>query len=246
MKNYLLIIQYDGTAYNGWQRQKNTANTIQKEIENTLSGLLQEDIEIHGSGRTDRGVHAKGQTANFKSREILDLQQFLKDFNYKLPSDIKVVKISEVDINFHSRLSAVSKKYSYHICYSERPSVFRRKYVYQCEKKPNIEMMQKAVSCLLGVHDFRGLSSEKNLDKSCIRDLYDIIITEDKGELILCFHGSGFLYNMVRIITGTLLEIGTDRLTIEDLNRTLLTGKREYAGGMLPPNGLFLEQVYYD
>jgi tRNA pseudouridine38-40 synthase len=245
MRNYMLIIQYDGTGYNGWQKQKNTTNTIQASIEQSLYILLQEEVEIHGSGRTDRGVHAKGQTANFKSKEICDLQEFLKELNGILPEDIKVIKIEEVDTNFHSRLSAVSKKYSYHVCYSDKPSVFRRKYVYLCDKNLNIKLMQEASKYLKGTHDFRGFSSEKNLGKSCIRNIYEITITEDKGELILNFFGSGFLYNMVRIMTGTLLEIGLGTLTIEDLNKALLTGKREYAGGMVPSNGLFLEQVFY-
>lgn len=246
MKNYMLTIQYDGLAYNGWQKQRNTRDTIQGLIEDKLSNLLDEKIEIHGSGRTDAGVHAIGQTANFKSEVDIHLEEFRTKLNQELPADIKIMKVTEVDMRFHSRLSAVSKKYSYHIYCGDRPSVFRRKYGYQCNKRLDIVRMREAAKCLIGTHDFRGFSSEKNLEKSCIREIYDITITKNKEELILCFHGNGFLYNMVRIMAGTLLEIGTGELTIDDLEQALISTKREYAGSMLPSNGLFLESVFYD
>lgn len=245
MKNYFITIQYDGSAYRGWQRQKNTTNTIQSVIEDTLSRLLQENIEIHGSGRTDRGVHAYKQTANFKCRKISDMVEFRSKLNANLPSDIKVNCISEVDMKFHSRLSAVAKKYSYHIYCGERPSVFQRKYVYHYEKELDIEKMKEAANYLVGTHDFRGFSTEKNPEKSCIRSLYEVTIEENHKEIVICFLGSGFLYNMVRIMTGTLLLIGIGEYTIQDLDKALKTGKREFSGGIVPANGLFLEEVFY-
>ncbi|MFA9379044.1 MAG: tRNA pseudouridine(38-40) synthase TruA [Lachnotalea sp.] len=246
MKNYLMIIQYDGTSYNGWQKQGNTVNTIQETVEKTLSNLLQEDIEIHGSGRTDAGAHALRQTANFKCSSIIDRDVFLQDINRELPQDIRICSMSEVDMNFHSRLSAISKSYDYNINNSDRASVFRRKYVYNYVDKLDIELMKKATTYLVGTHDFRGFSSEKNLSKSCIRNLYEINIKENKNEITISFLGNGFIYNMVRIITGTLLEIGSGKKRMEDINKTFKTGKREFAGAMVPANGLFLSNVNYE
>ncbi len=246
MKNYLMIIQYDGTSYNGWQKQGNTTNTIQAVLESTLCQLLQEVIEIHGSGRTDAGVHAFGQTANFKCTNIHDLEIFLTSLNKKLPNDIKVNSICEVSMNFHSRLSAVSKRYQYNINNSGKQSVFRRKYVYNFEQNLDINLMRQAAKYLIGTHDFRGFSSEKNMSKSCVRQLYDISIEEINHEIVICFWGNGFIYNMVRIIIGTLIEIGCGERRIEDIDKILETGTREFAGFMVPANGLFLERVFYE
>lgn len=245
MNNYMLTIQYDGTAYNGWQKQKNTTNTIQGILENKLSNLLNEQIELNGSGRTDRGVHAKGQTANFKTNVKLDVTLFLSKLNQELPLDILITKLEEVDLCFHSRLSAIGKRYSYHIYYGEKPNVFLRRYLYHQEAKLDFEQMKKASELLIGVYDYRGFSSEKNMDKNCVREIYDITFIEDKEELILCFYGNGFLYNMVRILSGTLLGIGNGTLSIQDIEKTLLTKNRNFAGETLPSKGLVLEQVFY-
>lgn len=241
----MLTIQYDGTAYNGWQKQGNTTNTIQEILENKLSDLLSEQIELNGSGRTDRGVHAIGQTANFKTNTKIDFTSFLDKLNHALPLDILVTKIEEVDLLFHSRFSAIRKRYSYHIYYGEKPNVFHRKYVYHCESKPDIEKMKIASKLLTGVYDYRGFSSEKNLDKNCVREIYDIMIVEDKEGLILCFCGNGFLYNMVRILSGTLLGVGCGTLSIKDLEKALLTKKRDFAGETLPSKGLVLDCLLY-
>lgn len=246
MKNYLLTIQYDGSNYHGWQKQENTQNTIQENLEVILSRYLNESIELNGSGRTDRGVHAKGQTANFKCKAMIeDDALFLTRLNLELPSDIKVNSITEVKMQFHSRLSAVSKIYSYHIYVGDRPDVFRRKYVYHYPQKLDMNLVSEACNRLIGTHDFRGFSSEKNMEKPCERHLYDIRITKHEEEMILSFHGNGFLYNMVRILAGTILAIGTGELSIDTINKTFTTGNREFAGHMLPSNGLFLENVYY-
>jgi len=245
MKNYLLIIQYDGTSYNGWQKQGNTQNTIQATLEGVLFQLLKEDIEIHGSGRTDAGVHAFGQAANFKCRPIQDLDVFLRQMNQHLPEDIRINEIHEVDMNFHARLSAVSKHYQYNINQGERPDVFQRKYVYHCEKKLDVNKMREAAGLMIGIHDFRGFSSERNLQKSCVRNLYDITIETNQNEIVLHFFGEGFIYNMVRIITGTLIEIGAGERSLNDIDKIFQSGKRENAGFMAPANGLFLESVEY-
>jgi tRNA pseudouridine38-40 synthase len=245
MKNYLMIIQYDGTSYHGWQKQGNTTNTIQEIIEKALIKLLQEDIEIHGSGRTDAGVHAKGQAANLKCQPIKNIKVFLLNLNRELPRDIQVIHIREVNLEFHSRLSATAKLYSYHISNGQRPRVFRRKYVYHYDKKLDIGLMKKAAGMITGTHDFRGFSSEKNPSKSCIRNLYEITIEQQDNEITISYYGNGFIYNMVRILTGTLLEIGAKERQIEDINTAFETRKREFAGFMVPAHGLFLEKVEY-
>ncbi|WP_099466569.1 tRNA pseudouridine(38-40) synthase TruA [Konateibacter massiliensis] len=245
MKNYLLIIQYDGSAYHGWQKQKNTANTIQEVLEHTIGNLLGEKIELHGSGRTDSGVHALGQAANFKCKAFLP-SDFLQNLNEGLPPDIKVTSLSEVPIEFHSRFSAVAKQYEYYICCEDRPSVFRRKYVYHIEKKPDMEAMRQAARLFTGMHDFRSFSSEKNPEKGCSRTIYEITVTEERGEIVLSFYGNGFLYNMVRILSGVLLKVGTGELKLEEIEAALHTGEREFAKGILPACGLVLKQVFYE
>jgi tRNA pseudouridine38-40 synthase len=245
VKNYRMTIQYDGTSYNGWQKQKNTTNTIQTVLEETLSVVLQEDIQIQGSGRTDAGVHAYGQTANFKCKSIQELKDFLLKINKKLPPDIKMVCIQEVSKDFHSRLSAVSKIYSYHIANGQRPSVFRRKYLYHYEKELNLELMRSAANQLMGTHDFRAFSSEKNPMKSCIRCLYDITIEKRDNEIVIRYFGNGFLYNMARILTGTLLEIGAGDRKMVEFEQIFYSGNRKFSGFLAPPNGLFLERVIY-
>jgi len=176
----------------------------------------------------------------------IDFALFLNMLNDVLPLDILVNKIEEVDHLFHSRYCATRKKYSYHISFGEKPNVFRRKCMYHCESKPDIEQMKKASMLLIGINDYRGFSSEKNIDKNCIREIYDITFVEDKEELILCFYGNGFLYNMVRILSGTLLGIGNGTLTIEEIEKTLITKNRDFAGETLPSKGLVLERVFYN
>ncbi len=244
MKNYKITVQYDGSKYNGWQRQGNTGNTIQEKFENVLSLMCGRNIEIFASGRTDSGVHAKGQVANFKCETDLSLNEIKDYLNRYLPEDILVTSISEADERFHSRLNVVSKTYEYKIA-TEKPDVFIRKYVFKTDKKPDVEKMRSASELLLGRHDFKGFSSVKKTKKSTERTINFIDITESGGIITIKINGSGFLYNLVRIISGTLLQIGTGELETSVINEVFEEKNREKAGVTLPACGLTLVEVFY-
>jgi len=245
MKNYRITVQYDGTKYNGWQRQGNTKNTIQERFENVLSRMCGRDVEIFASGRTDAGVHAFEQSANFKCETPLSCGEIKEYLNSYLPEDILVTSISEADERFHSRLNAISKTYEYTIA-TEKPDVFIRKYVYRTDKKPDIEKMSKAAELLVGTHDFKGFSSLGKTKKSTVRTVNYINIEEDGKLIRIRINGNGFLYNMVRIISGTLLGIGCGELEESIINEIFEEKVRERAGMTLPASGLRLIKVYYE
>ena len=203
MKNYKITVQYDGTRYNGWQKQGNTPNTIQEKFEQILYKLCGKETPVFASGRTDAGVHAIGQVANFKCNTELSVEELMAYLNRYLPSDIAVTAIEEADERFHSRLNAKTKTYEYRIALS-KPDVFIRKYVYPVEEKPDLVKMREAAEQLLGKHDFKGFSSVGRSKKSTVRTIHSIRIEEDNQLLIIRICGSGFLYHMVRIIAGTL------------------------------------------
>jgi len=244
MQNYKLIVQYDGTRYNGWQRQGNTSNTIQERFENVLSKMCDCEVEIFASGRTDAGVHAEGQVAHFKCETGLSCKEIKDYLNRYLPEDILVKSLEKAEPRFHSRLNAASKTYEYLIA-TKKPDVFLRKYVYTINNSPDLEKMRSAAEKLLGKHDFIGFSSVKRAKKSTVRTINSIDITEAEGLLSIKINGSGFLYNMVRIISGTLLAIGTGELQ-ESVIEEVFAGKdREKAGKTLPACGLKLLEVFY-
>lgn len=244
MKNYKITVQYDGSRYNGWQRQGNTKNTIQEKFDNVLSRMCGERVEIFASGRTDAGVHAEAQIANFKCETKMSCEEIMLYLNKYLPDDIAVKEIEEVNDRFHSRLNAVSKTYEYSIAVT-KPDVFIRKYVFATDSNPNVEKMRSASKLLLGTHDFKGFSSVGKSKKSTVRTINSIDITEDKGIIKITINGSGFLYNMVRIICGTLFDIGTGKLEEEVINKVFESKNREEAGVTLPACGLKLIKVYY-
>ena len=244
MKNIKITVQYDGTKYNGWQRQGNTKNTIQEKFEQVLFKMCGRKTEIFASGRTDAGVHAMGQVANFKCETEMTAEEIRGYLNRYLPEDVRVTEIAEAHERFHSRLNAVSKTYEYRIA-TEKPDVFLRKYVYQTEKAPDVEKMRSASKLLLGPHDFIGFSSLKKSKKSTVRTITDITITEQNGIIALRFTGNGFLYNMVRILAGTLYEIGTGALKEDIIPRVLEEKIREEAGTTFPARGLHLVKVEY-
>ncbi len=244
MKNYKICVQYDGTKYNGWQRQKNTKNTIQERFENVLSLMCNRPVEIFASGRTDAGVHAVAQVANFKCETDLSCAEIMDYLNHYLPTDILVTDIEEVDERFHSRLNAVSKTYEYTIA-TKKPDVFIRKYVYFPDVVPDVEKMQKAAELLLGAHDFLGFSSVGKTKKSTVRTINSIDITENNGLIKIEINANGFLYNMVRIIAGTLFDIGTGKLSANDIENIFNTKRRDDAGTTLPACGLKLVKVFY-
>ncbi len=245
MKNYKMIIQYEGGRYNGWQRQGNTPNTIQEKFENVLFRMTGQKTEIFASGRTDAGVHALAQTANFKCNTDMSCDEIMSYINRYLPEDIAVLSIEEVNERFHSRLNAKSKTYEYSICAVKKPDVFTRRTVYYIDKYPDIDKMRKASQKLLGTHDFKGFSSVGKTKKSTVRTINSIEITENGSYINIRINGNGFLYNMIRIISGTILEIGLGKAEDNCIDFIFKTNKREYAGTTLPPKGLKLAEVLY-
>lgn len=244
--NYRMVIQYDGTRYKGWQRQDRTPDTIQGKIEQVLSRWLQREIQINGAGRTDAGVHALAQVANVHLTEHMDTEEIRSHLNEYLPEDIRILKVDVAGERFHSRLNATGKIYEYHLLAKDSVDVFRRKYCWQMEEKLNLAAMKQATDLLVGQHDFRGFCTKASKKKSTIRRLERIDIVEDQGKIVLHFEGDGFLYNMVRILTGTLVEIGIGKRTPESVLPVLHCGERKQAGVTAPAQGLFLVSVKYE
>ncbi len=242
--NYRMTIQYDGTRYSGWQRQGNTAGTIQNRLERELSHLLGEETAIHGSGRTDAGVHALGQVASFHTKGTIACETFLADLNRALPGDIAVTELVPAAPRFHARLHAIEKTYRYTVLNSPISDVFGRRFSYQLDTPLNPSVMEEGAQLLLGTHDFVGFSTG-HTKKSTIRTLKTLSLSREGSRLELYFTGDGFLYNMVRILTGTLLEIGMGRRTIETIPMIFETGDRRLAGFTAPPQGLCLMEVVY-
>ena len=250
--NYMMVMEYDGTRYNGWQKQHNTDNTIQGRLETILSRYFSEDIEVHGSGRTDAGVHAKGQVANFKVHEksipSSSSAGIMKDLNGYLPEDIRILSLKEAEPRFHARLNAKSKTYRYCIDISDKKDVFLRKYSMLLNRMPNIELMRTAAEKFLGEHDLAGFSDTKT-KKSTVRRIDSITFSTDTAlsgtHLYIEFTGNGFLYHTVRLITGTLLSIGLGESNIDIIDSILSTCNRKQVPFMVPAEGLFLMEVRY-
>ncbi len=246
MYNYKLTIAYDGTKYNGWQRQGNTNNTIQEKINEIIGKYLSEEVDVAGSGRTDRGVHAKGQVASFKVKQAIDVEKFVVDINSYLPQDIRILCIEQVDDRFHARLSAVSKIYTYVIDNGNVRDVFFRKYAYRLEDKLDIEKMRLAAKLLEGTNDYISFCGNKHFKKSSVRTIFSINIEESDGKVVINYTGDGFLQNMVRIMTGTLIEVGLGNREYSEITEIINEKSRDAAGFMAPPEGLFLKKVMYE
>lgn len=244
MRTYKLTIAYDGTRYQGWQRQPFTAMTVQEKLEEALAGAVGYDVKIHGSGRTDAGVHAKGQTAHMQAAGKLDEKRFVSEVNQRLPDDICIRQAELVRNSFHSRYKAKAKKYVYSLDMRERPDVFKRKYFYHFPGKLDIRAMEKAAGYLAGRHDFAAFTDLKT-DKSTVRRIYGISIRQEGQKLFITYCGNGFLYHMVRILTGTLLEAGTGRRSPGRVKEALISGDRSKAGFLAPARGLTLLEVIY-
>ena len=243
-RNIRLLICYDGTRYKGWQRLSGVENTIQGRLEQTLSKLLGEQIEISGSGRTDAGAHAVGQVANFHCESELPCEEILFGLRRYLPEDIGIESCQEASPRFHARLNCKSKTYRYRIWNSDKPCVFQRRFVYVMPEQLDIEKMREAAGHFVGEHDFSAFCANKKMKKSTVRRIDDITITRDGEELVLSFTGDGFLYNMVRIMVGTLIEVGLGKRSVESVCR-LFGEKREEAGYLVPAQGLCLMEVTY-
>lgn len=245
MINYKMVIAYDGSRYNGWQKQGNTKDTIQGKLEKVLEKLEGREVEVIGAGRTDAGVHALGQVVNVKLESKINEEMLLQYLNQYLPEDIAVLSVKEVPMRFHSRLNATEKTYLYRIYRSEIPNPFIRKYTVTITEELDIEKMRIAAEFLIGEHDFKSFCSLKKSKKSTIRTLYSITIEEIEKELRISVKGNGFLYHMVRIIIGTLLEVGTGKKKPEEIEQILEKGERQAAGKTAPAHGLFLKEVKY-
>lgn len=245
MRNFKLTLQYDGLKYRGWQSQKDEDNTIQTKLETLLSRLLDEEIEVIGAGRTDAGVHARAMVCNFKSKTRLSKEQLLAKIREYLPHDIGAISLEVVPDKFHSRFSAKAKTYKYRIWTSDNPCVFERNYVYRFMEPLDVAQMQKAAEYLMGEHDFTAFTTNKHMKKSAVRNVDRIDFEKTDDELIISFHGDGFLYNMVRIMTGTLLEVGTGKKSPEDIPKILESKIRENAGFTAPAHGLILYEIEY-
>lgn len=243
--NVKLTIQYDGTRYDGWQRQGNTDNTLQGRLEGVLSRMVGKPVEIQGAGRTDAGVHARGQVASVHLPEGYTPQEVQNYLNRYLPEDVAVVDVVEVGERFHARLSATGKEYRYHIRMGSVPDVFARKYQYRVEEPLDIPAMERAAGYLTGKHDFRSFCGNRRFKKSTVREVFHIGVEVCGSDLTLVYRGDGFLYNMVRILTGTLLEVGLGQRTPESMVDILEARERTAAGKTAPAQGLVLQEVYY-
>ena len=244
MRNIKLTIEYDGTSYGGWQKQKNN-RTIQQCIEEAIKLLTGEEVELIGSSRTDAGVHAKGMVANFITNSQIPADKFREAINTKLPDDIGIIKSEEVDRNFHSRYDSKGKTYFYTLVNRYEKVCIGRNYVYQVRDELNYNLMKEAAKYFLGKHDFKAFKTNGSSVKTSVRTINGLEL-ELKGDVIKIFvSADGFLYNMVRIIVGTLIEVGKGKIKPEDIESIIRNGDRSKAGPCVPPNGLVLEKVFY-
>ena len=246
MPNYRLTLCYDGTRWKGWQKQGNTDHTIQGKLETLLSRLLDQPIEVAASGRTDAGTHAKRQVVSFRAKTALTSQEILDGLRRYLPADIGAVSLEQVEPRFHARFSCTGKTYTYRIWNSDEPNVFERNYLYHLHETLDVPAMRRAAEDLCGTHDYKAFCSLKRTKKSTVRRVDSITIQELGPELLFTFEGNGFLYHMVRILVGTLLEVGRGNLRPEEMGDILVSQDRKRAGETVPACGLCLVDVRYE
>lgn len=247
MRNIRLTIEYDGKDFNGWQKQPTKLN-IQGEIERAIELITgEENIDLIASGRTDAGVHALGQVANFKTNNhSIPIDKFAVAINTKLKRSIRIKKAEEVDERFHSRYTCKRKTYRYIINNSECESAIYRNFEYHMPVKLNIEAMQQAVKYFEGEHDFKAFKASGTSSKSSVRTIYLAEVKKaDENRIYIELTGNGFLYNMVRIIAGTLVDVGLGKTKPEEISKIINKGDRKLSGKTLPPSGLFLMKVEY-
>jgi len=244
LKTIKLTLEYVGTNYCGWQTQPNGIS-VQKVLEDCLKKITGEDIRVHGSGRTDSGVHAEEQVAHFRAETRLDASAFQRALNSLLPEDIVVKDSAEVSPDFHAQFSQKGKRYRYAILNRRHPSAFLRPFVWHFPYALNVERMREAAGYLVGEHDFAAFQAAKSDIKSTVRRLTLLEIHERDGQILIFFEGNGFLKHMVRIVVGTLVEIGSGYRKPEEMKEILASRDRKKAGRTAPPHGLCLEKVFY-
>lgn len=260
MKNILLTIEYDGTCFYGWQRQPGK-RTVQGELERVLGIVCRCPIKINGTSRTDAGVHALGQRASFKGEFGIPTDRMMLAANNILAGginsigkigDVRITSIIEMPENFHARFDAKGKKYVYKILNCQEKQIFSRNQYYQVMKHLNVETMKSAAKYIVGTHDFKCFQAAGGEEKkTTVRTIYSLSINEGKTEtgqrtILLEIKGDGFLYNMVRIITGTLVDVGLGKISPEELPNIMELKERQKAGHTAPPQGLYLEKIYYE
>ena len=244
MRNIKLTIEYDGKDFNGWQKQPDRLN-IQGEIEKAIEEITGEKVDLTASGRTDAGVHSLGQTANFKTDSKIPTEKFAKAINSRLKKSIVIKSAEEVDEKFHSRYSVKSKTYRYIINNSENGTAIYRGLEYHVPMKLDYEKMNEAIKYFIGEHDFKAFKASGTSSKSSVRKILDGSVRKEGERAIIEVTGTGFLYNMVRIISGTLLDVGLGKIKPEDIPSIIESKDRTKAGKTLPAHGLYLLQVNY-
>lgn len=244
-KNYKMTIEYDGTRYKGWQSQKSTDVTIQGKLNHVFSELEGKNVQVQGSGRTDAGVHALGQVANVRLSVEKTIPEILEYVNQYLPEDIGVIEMKEASERFHARLSAVKKTYCYRIYNSNLPNVFERKWMCQIEEPLDVAAMEEGAQYLEGTHDFSAFCRHVQKKKSTVRTIFKLQVVKKGKEIDILVTGNGFLHNMVRIIAGTLVEIGQGSRKPLEIVELLEGGVRAKSGITMPAKGLILLGVEY-
>lgn len=257
-RNFLLKIEYDGSGFSGWQRQPEV-RTVQGELEAALSQVMGKPVQIHGTSRTDAGVHALGQQASFSGEFGIPTERIAQAINNRLAGkgggigkigrvgDVRILSVSEMPAEFHARFSSLGKRYRYLIGNSPETDIFRRKYCYQVQEPLDAAAMQKAAGYLVGTHDFACFQASGSTPReTTVRTIYSLTVNRQGQDIVLEVTGDGFLYNMVRIITGTLVEVGLGRRKPEEMTGILESCDRQKAGHTAPPEGLYLAEVFFD
>lgn len=246
VNNYKFIMCYDGTRYKGWEHQPGIDMTIQGKMEYHVKKMVGYDVEILGAGRTDAGVHAKGMVANARFATDKTPEEITEYLNANLPDDICILETRIASDRFHARYNAIGKTYCYTCYFGEGKPVFNRKYVYRLDEKPDIEAMRQAAAHMVGQHDFKSFCGNKKMKKSTVRLVDSIEISERGGYMNITYHGTGFLQHMVRIMTGTLLEVGQGKRQPDSIVELIEAKDRALAGFTAPAQGLCLIKVDYD
>lgn len=244
MKRMLLTISYDGTAYHGWQVQKN-AVTVQSVLCEALEKMLKTETKVVGTSRTDAGVHASEFTCHLDCEENIPNEAFLRGLNSLLPPDIAVIDCKEVKNDFHARYNAKGKTYCYHIFNSNKKDPFKSRYAWQIERKLDIDKMNKFAEQIIGRHDFFAFSSSGRTVEDTVREIRECYVKKNGEDVTLVVTADGFLYNMVRIIVGTAVAVSDGKILVEEIVDILQSKQRDRAGVTAPPQGLFLEKVHY-
>lgn len=243
---YLAVVQYKGTSFCGWQKQTvSKFPSIQEEIERVLSKILNSEIKIYGSGRTDAGVHAYGQTFHFDTEKEIDSYKFIHGFNELVNKDISLKNISLVSDDFHARFSAKSKTYLYKIRYGDDPNPFYKDFVLQLKQKLDIKMMEECSKIFLGEHNFQNFTSKEEDDANCVRNIFSIDFKEENNLLEIELNGNGFMRYMVRMLVGNLIQVGLGKISINEVKNSLESEIRKPSSYKASSEGLYLKSVEY-